>query len=154
MSTEIKLDRNPENNHQIHIYEPKEHVGFFIVVEVWPEFKIDFKCYEVCAQREDKDGNPTEFKFHVPPKHGEGSPTASTFDYKMAEIALAGDLKWDETMRIAEYSLDMFYDRNHASRLGKLIDRLYDIAEELLPNFDGPKNRSSEDADGQSISSL
>lgn len=116
---------------------PSDINEFCIVAEALPHW-CDFKCYDCIGMGEGENG-----QYDVPIYALDGAIKSGddTNDLEKAQVFLAGHIKWDGCMdiRFPEQDTCMlhFCGRKDAARVGKLIDRLFDIAKQLLTSWDG-----------------
>lgn len=123
---------------QIAIYPPKEIGDFWIKVE-YTDCWCDFTCIWCIAMGESKCG-----KYDLPNYETQGSMSSGNYtdDPAKAQVYLSGHIKWDGCgeFRFDEQDRVMLHwcGRRNAKRVADLINRLYDIAADLMmPNWQG-----------------
>lgn len=115
------------------VFEATDELPFTIVL--WPEdYQIGFRCYE----RVSVSGEPLQY--HV---YGWTDGLEWTPDLDRAQPFLSGTIKWDgcSNLTFDDQALGAlhFCGREHAAQVGALIARLYDLAAELISNWDAKR---------------
>jgi hypothetical protein len=115
------------------IYPPAESGDFRIEVKVY-RHRLDFIAYECKGMGQGPSG-----AFDVP-LYGDDCSSGYDHDHQNATPFLSGDIMWDGCANVqfdeqeGGRMLD-FCGRKDAARVGKLFDRLYDIAADSIPTW-------------------
>jgi hypothetical protein len=109
---------------------PVKAGDFHIIAEVHSHH-VDYKCWR-CLQ-------VNEFGVAEYNRQG-GHGGDSTTSLAEAEVFLSGSIKWDGCANLHFDAQDEcmlhFCGRDDASKVGQLIDLLYDLTEKFLPTYD------------------
>lgn len=114
------------------IHPATEDCPFTVVTVLAGEHAMRLRCYYVT-----NSGDPIpEYEIK-----GGMSGTDVTTNIDDARLYLSGHVRWDGCSNLRFDEQDHvnlhFCGRSHAAQVGKLLDRLYDIAAELIPTWDG-----------------
>jgi|ERR1700723_2579379 len=111
------------------IYNPIEGLPFTIVAE-----PHDYHCDFICYQSISTDVNQPLYR-------RKDDSNQWTENISEAEIFLSGFVKWDECsnwlFNIQDDCMIHFCVKEEAEQVGRLFGRLYDLAAELIPNWNG-----------------
>ena len=113
------------------ILEDKDkHGGFHIRAGLNSEFSIEYQVRNLLLW-DDGEGPPLKFELEE-----ENGGIRGTTDLEKGVIYLAGTIKWDGCSHntFGDGGYIHSCSRQEMVRLGKLFDKLYDIALELMPS--------------------
>lgn len=112
------------------VYPATDELEFLIVAQPQSHF-CDFKCYKVIATTD-------EGPIYLRKDYDDSHDVVTTRDE--AQIYLQGHISWDgcADLRFDEQDNVMlhFCGLEHAKQVGKLLERLYAIAAEVIPSWD------------------
>jgi hypothetical protein len=117
-------------------YPPSNHDQFLIVATPHEHY-CEFRCYACLGFEADSKG---EYTIPLYERDEDGPSPEAISDFAQAAVYLSGSIKWDGCANLQfdeqERCMLHFCGREDARKVGKLIDRLYDLAAELFPKWD------------------
>ena len=124
MQEEVKLP--------VQFYKATEEFRFTIIAEPHEHY-CEFKCYEAYGDFDEPNG----IYYDITDSASTPNPTD---DLDKAQVYLSGTVKWDGCSNldfdINEGCAIHFCGRKDISKVGKLLERLYDLAAQLIPRWD------------------
>lgn len=118
------------------VYQPTK-IGEYLIIAEAHEYYCEFTCYDCMGMSLGADGGYTTPLYTVKDAIDCSESTENSDD---AQVFLSGSIKWDGCANLTfdeqETAALHFCGRSDAQRVGKLLDRLYDLAGELIPKWD------------------
>lgn len=122
-------------------YPPSRSGDFYIAVE-WDDYVMSFTCYECVGELLESvvDGTPSAVRFSYNRRDYDSLPDPVE-DIAEAQPFVTGRIDWQGCMNVrfdeqGEILLH-FCGRDDAARVGRLFDRLFDLAEKHILKWEG-----------------
>src|SRR5579863_10552918 len=125
------------------IYYPNVWCKFLIEAKV-EEYRVEFKCYKMCSAKNLNEETGEIFGIEYERRVNDEYDIIlgeRTENYKEAQVYLSGYVKWEGCSNfkfdVQDYIRLHFCSKEDAEGVGKLLGKLYNIAKELLVNYEG-----------------